>query len=251
LIIAVSVLMVAGCKTELYTNLDQRQANEMVMTLKQHGILAERVIGKADRVSVVIDPGDFAEAITILDDNGLPRQQFATLGEVFKRDGLVSSPAQERAQMIYALSEELSKTVSDIDGVLTARVHLVLPENNPLREQSLPSSASVFIRHRATTKMDSLVPQIKMLVANGVAGLSYEKVSVVLLAVQAQANERAVTSQRQDVLRAGILSLGWWSGWMWLGLGAAVVLLAGIGGFLVWRYRRVYPLQTSQVAKSS
>ena len=105
------------------------------------------------------------------------------MGQVFKKDGLVSSPMQERAQMIFALSQELSRTVSEIDGVLSARVHLVLPENDPLRQQLVPSSASVFIRHRSNMPVGNLVPQVKMLVANGVAGLSYDKVSVVLVPV--------------------------------------------------------------------
>ena len=108
------------------------------------------------------------------------------MGQVFKKDGLVSSPMQERAQMIFALSQELSRTVSEIDGVLSARVHLVLPENDPLRQQLVPSSASVFIRHRSNMPVGNLVPQVKMLVANGVAGLSYDKVSVVLVPVDAQ-----------------------------------------------------------------
>ena len=116
------------------------------------------------------------------------------MGQVFKKDGLVSSPMQERAQMIFALSQELSRTVSEIDGVLSARVHLVLPENDPLRQQLVPSSASVFIRHRSNMPVGNLVPQVKMLVANGVAGLSYDKVSVVLVPVDAQK-----ASQGQDL----------------------------------------------------
>src|SRR4029078_13117125 len=108
------------------------------------------------------------------------------MGQVFKKDGLVSSPMQERAQMIFALSQELSRTVSEIDGVLSARVRLVLRENDPLRQQLVPSSASVFIRHRGNMPVGNLVPQVKMLVANGVTGLSYDKVSVVLVPVEVQ-----------------------------------------------------------------
>jgi type III secretion protein J len=104
------------------------------------------------------------------------------MGEVFKRDGLVASPVQERAQMIFALSEELSRTVSEINGVLSARVHVVLPENDPLRRDLVPSSASVFIRHEASLPINDLIPQIKTLVSNSIAGLSYEKVSVVPVA---------------------------------------------------------------------
>jgi type III secretion protein J len=266
---------VASCKSDLYTNLDQRHANEIVATLRQHGIPADRSVGKGDRISVSVDESRFAEAVAVLKDNGLPREEFATLGEVFKRDGFVSSPAQERAQMIYALSQELSRTVSEIDGVLSARVHLVLPENDPLRQQLVPSSASVFIRHRASIPFNDLVPQVKMLVANGIAGLSYDKVSVVLVPVAEQApiarNDRENESgagQQAESGRNGLVV----AYWPLYGLaGVALALIVGlvlvllrqnphiyqyihqlIGRALVlFRWKpRVYPLDPADVEKS-
>ncbi len=154
----------------------------MVAALLERGIPAGRVAQKGGQMTVVVDDARFAEAVKLLNESGFPKDRFANMGEVFKRDGLVASPVQERAQMIYALSEELSRTVSEIDGVLSARVHVVLPENDPLRRDLVPSSASVFIRHEASLQINNLIPQIKALVANSIAGLSYEKVSVVPVA---------------------------------------------------------------------
>ena len=147
--VLLAALLLSACDAELYNNLDQRQANEMVAALQQRGIPAQRVVVKGGQYTIVVDKGRFADSIAILNEAGLPKQEFQTMGQVFKKDGLVSSPMQERAQMIFALSQELSRTVSEIDGVLSARVHLVLPENDPLRQQLVPSSASVFIRHRS------------------------------------------------------------------------------------------------------
>ena len=235
------LLALAACKSDLYTNLDQQQANEMVSMLRQHGIAAERVAGKGDRVTVSVDDSRFSDAVAILNDNGLPKQQFASLGDVFKRDGLVSSPVQERAQMIYALSQELSSTVSSIDGVLSARVHLVLPENDPLRQQLIASSASVFIRYHANVPMADLVPQIKMLVANGVAGLAYDKVSVVLVPVKE--NEPAAAGAQPDPAARKLARDGLFlAAWPLYG----VVALAALGALalMLWRQRqRIYPLQ--------
>jgi type III secretion protein J len=245
-------LLLSACETELYNNLDQRQANEMVATLQQRGIPAQRVAVKGGQYTVVVDKARFAESITILNDAGLPKQEFQTMGQVFKKDGLVSSPTQERAQMIFALSQELSRTVSEIDGVLSARVHLVLPENDPLR-QLVPSSASVFIRHRSNAAVGNLVPQVKMLVANGVAGLSYDKVSVVLVPVDSQ-----TSSQGQDLEMVSFFGL-WMQRdnlgqamWMFFGLVALVVLLAGGLGFVLYRRGgRVYALGSSRAGSSS
>jgi type III secretion protein J len=229
-------------QTPIAEDLDQRHANQIVATLRQHGIPADRSVGKDDRISVSVEESRFAEAVAVLNDNGLPKQDFVTLGEVFKRDGLVSSPVQERAQIIFALSQELSRTVSEIDGVLSARVHLVFPENDPLREQLVPSSASVFIRHQASTSMNDVVPEVKMLVANGVAGLSYDKVSVILVPVAARGP--AIRNDQGIELEA----LAGWPLYSFVAL-ALVGWLAFL--FLLWRYRaRAYQLRLANVVKS-
>ena len=248
-----AALLLSACKAELYTNLDQRQANEIAATLLQHGIPAQRVAVKGGQYTVVVDNERFAESIAILKEAGLPRQEFQTMGQVFKKDGLVSSPMQERAQMIFALSQELSRTVSEIDGVLSARVHLVLPENDPLRQQLVPSSASVFIRHRSNMPVGNLVPQVKMLVANGIAGVSYDKVSVVLVPVDMQKANQGLDLEM-------VSFFGLWmhrdnvgqAMWMFFGLVALVVGLAAALGFVLLRRRgRVYALGSSRPGSSS
>jgi type III secretion protein J len=156
--------------------------------------------------------------------------------------------------MIFALSQELSRTISDIDGVLSARVHLVLPENDPLRQQLVPSSASVFIRHHANMAMNDLVPQVKMLVANGVAGLSYDKVSVILVPVEAHGPATA-----RDDRRAGSLAQSRGRGdslfvadWPFYSLALLASAFLGVVGFVFWRQRqRVYQLRPDDVVKPS
>jgi type III secretion protein J len=251
-VVVIGAVSVASCKSDLYTNIDQRHANEIVATLRQNGIPADRSAGKGDRISVSVEESRFAEAVAVLNDNGLPKQEFVTLGEVFKRDGLVSSPVQERAQMIFALSQELSRTVSEIDGVLSARVHLVLPENDPLRQQLVPSSASVFIRHHASMPMNDLVPQVKMLVANGVAGLSYDKVSVVLVPVAVRGsvvrNDRGVEPGARAWGRGNGLFV---ADWPLYSLAALAMALVSALAFAWWRHRpRVYQLDPADVVKS-
>ncbi|MET3581334.1 type III secretion protein J [Mesorhizobium robiniae] len=250
-----TLLFLQACSVELYTGLSQQQANEIVATLVRNGISAERTPEKDGKMKVTVGEGNFAEAMALLNDHGLPKQEFATLGDVFKRDGLVSSPVEERAAMIFGLSQELSRTISDIDGVLTARVHLVLPENDPLRQKLVPSSASVFIRHQAATSMENLIPQVKMLVANGVAGLAYDNVSVVLIPVAAPP-ERPATAPplasffglqvHPDSLTATM--------WIVYGLGAAVLVLSAllVNQLLNRGRRRVYALnQTTLPARHS
>jgi type III secretion protein J len=242
--VLVCTLTLAACKVDLYTNLDQQEANKIVATLLRHGIPADRSVGKDHRFIVAVDNGAFAEAMNVLEQNGLPKQDFANLGDVFKKDGLVSSPVQERAQMIFALSQELSRTISDIDGVLSARVHLVLPENDPLRQQLIPSSASVFIRHRSAMSVENLVPQVKMLVANGIAGLSYDKVSVVLVPVDTNENMEHPDPGFTTFMGAWVQSDSLPQiAWTFYILIAVIIAQAAALAALVWRqHRRPYRL---------
>lgn len=178
LLIGMLASLLQACDMDLYTNLSERDANAMVAVLLRDGIPATRKVQDNGQLKVVVDEQRFAEAMTLLDNAGLPQQSFSNMGEVFKGNGLVSSPVQERAQMIYALSEELSHSVSQIDGIVSARVHVVLPDNDLLKRVISPSSASVLVRYDPGTDINTLIPQIKTLVANGISGLSYDGVSV-------------------------------------------------------------------------
>ena len=126
-------LILAACNVDLYSKLSEGEANEIVALLIRNGISANRVFAKDGSSVVRVDDTSFADAMAVLSDAGLPRQKFASIGDIFADNKLVSSPTEERARFIYALSQELSKTLSEIDGVLAARVHLVLPKNDPLQ----------------------------------------------------------------------------------------------------------------------
>ena len=76
---------------------------------------------------------DFPSAVRALKAQGYPRENFESMGKVFKREGFVSSPLEERARLSYSMSQEIANTINNIDGVITARVHLVMPEQNPLQ----------------------------------------------------------------------------------------------------------------------
>ncbi len=175
------LLILAGCgNVQLYTNQPEQTINEMLALLLHHGLPAHKKPGEKGTWNLVVKKEEFAAAMDVLLSYGYPQDEYDSMGEVFKRQGLVSSPREERVRFMHALSQSLAKTISKIDGVSSARVHLVIPEPNPLLDTQLPSSAAVFVKHSHESNIGGFIPQIKQLVQHSIPGLAYEKISVVL-----------------------------------------------------------------------
>lgn len=178
-----AVLVLTGCKAEIYQGLSENQANSMLAVLLRHGISAEKVAAKND-FSIAVEEKQIVQALEILRENSLPREDFQNLGQVFAAQGMISSTTEEQARLAYALSQELADTFSRIDGVLTARVHVVLGQTDLGTGNVTPPSAAVFLRHTPESQATRLIPHIRELAANAVPGLMQDRVSVMLVPVR-------------------------------------------------------------------
>jgi type III secretion protein J len=177
----IMTLVLSACGTqELYTNLSEEHANEMVAVLMQADITAEKSAGKEGKWSIAVDQGEFAKAVDVLRARGLPHQQFETLGTVFQPGGITETPLAQRARLVFAKQQELERMIGEIDGVVSAPVQLAMPEPDALSQEIKPSSASVLVKYRPGFDLRSKAGSIKSLVASAVEGLSTDRVSVVL-----------------------------------------------------------------------
>jgi type III secretion protein J len=210
----------SACSKQLLGSLDEMSANQLVSTLRVEGVAAEKSAAgeKAWKVSVPDD--QFAEAVQIMERHNLPAQQFQGLGQVFKKESLVSTPTEERARLIHAVSQELEHSLLEIDGVLVARVHPVILPHDPLNPKRSTATASVLIKYRAGMDITGRESMVRSLVAAGVEGLSYDDVRVVMVPAEA----RAPATRPAAAARAGANS--WFSQIPPLFLGGMAALLA-------------------------
>jgi len=172
--VLVIALLATGCaRSPLYSDLTEAQANEVQATLLGAGIDARKdPMAKGKGWLISVGQGDIPRAVGVLSSAGLPREPLRTLGEVFPREGFVSSPLEERARYVFALSQEVEETLLQLDGVVGARVHIAMPEHNVLEDKPPSASASVVIIERPGADLEARETDIKAIVTDGIEGLT-------------------------------------------------------------------------------
>ena len=217
-------LCLAGCRAELYQNLQESTANELLAALLERGVAAEKVNRGKNGFAVTVDREEMLRALEILRDLGLPKPAYEGLGVVFRREGLMSSPLEERARFSYALSQELAASCVRLDGVVSARVHVVLREKDILTGAVTPASAAVMLRHTPDAPIDHYIPQIRSLVVQAVPDVEPDRVSVLTFPVMGDVTRPVPPPARSNAIE------------LWLILLFPAGLLAG--GGIVWLFLR-------------
>ena len=212
------MLLLSACKAEVYSGLTEEQANLMLSALLKRGITVSKESMGKNGFAILVEQDQMVQALEILRENGLPHEKFQSLGDVFKGQGMISSPMEGEARLAFALSQELSNTFARIDGVLSARVHVVLGKVDEAINLRVAPSVSVFIRYNSDSGVVTMVPKIRELSAHAVPGLGVDNVTVMLVPV------------RETVTVPSVVSSSWQETYMFPGLlGAALV---GAGGAL-------------------
>jgi type III secretion protein J len=163
----------AGCeKAPLYSSLSEYQANEVQAALLAARIDAQKeALVKSKTWSITVAHDEIPQAMAVLNAAGLPREPLRTLGDVFPKEGFVSSPLEEHARYVFALAQEVQQTLMQLDGVVDVRVHIALPEPNVLDDKPQSTSASVVIIQRPGATLESRETDIKAIVTDGIEGL--------------------------------------------------------------------------------
>ncbi|MBS0624433.1 MAG: type III secretion inner membrane ring lipoprotein SctJ [Verrucomicrobia bacterium] len=193
LISLVALLILASCSTNhtIVNNLDEREANEIVVFLASKNIVAQKVVaaatgvgaqGPSNMFNISVAADRATDAMAILNRYGLPRRKGTSLLELFAKSGLMSTDREETIRYQAGLAEELKNTIRKIDGVLDADVQISFPptETAPGAAPQRPTAA-VYIKHQGVLEDPNshVEMKIKRLVSSSVQNLDMNSVSVI------------------------------------------------------------------------
>lgn len=160
----------------LYGRLDPADAADIVAALDADGVRYE-VGGGGTTIHVA--RADVHRVRMNLASQGLPSG--GSVGfEIFDRGNFGISDFVQRTNYLRAIQGELARTISQLDGVRSARVMVVMPENRLLvTDATRHSTASVLVETGGGQLQTEAVNSIRNLVANAVDGLKVDDVVVV------------------------------------------------------------------------
>jgi flagellar M-ring protein FliF len=160
----------------LYGGLDEKEAASIVQHLEAESIAYEIRHGGS---AIFVPQNSVYKARMDVVANGTVGGD-AVGFEIFDKNSFGASDFIQRTNFIRAVQGELARTITQLKGVRSARVMVVMPENRLLvSQQRSETTASVFIDVGGIRLMDSAVLSIQALVANSVEGLERSRVTVV------------------------------------------------------------------------
>jgi flagellar M-ring protein FliF len=122
----------------------------------------------------------FQEARMLLASKGLPRTEASGMDNLKDMPAMTTSQFMEQVRYNNAMEQELARSIVQIGGIKTARVHLAAPKQSVFVRDRAPTKASVIItRLPGRTISSANVQAIIQLVASSVPYLAPENVSVV------------------------------------------------------------------------
>lgn len=160
----------------LYGNLGQQDAAQIAQALETNGI-PYKLDGTTGQITVPADR--VHDARLQLAGQGLPEGDggFAVMS---KDPGFGVSQFMEGARYQHALETELARTISNLQQVEGARVHLALPRQSAFIRDRRPPSASVFVQLKPGRRLETeQVTAIGNLVASSIPELEAEQVTIV------------------------------------------------------------------------
>ncbi len=189
----------------LYTDLSTIDSGAVAAKLEETQIPYEI---SADGSRILVPGNDVGRARMLLASAGLPNG--GSMGyELFdKQSGFGTTNFVQNINQIRALEGELSRTISSIDTIRSARVHIVLPQRQKFSREERQPSASVVLGVNGGAVVDrTQIVAVQSLIASAVPGLKSNHVSVLdsngnLLAKGGVEDDELLSLKTEDLRRS-------------------------------------------------
>ncbi|HIG29684.1 MAG TPA: flagellar M-ring protein FliF [Verrucomicrobiales bacterium] len=172
-------VLIWGGRTDyslLYGNLDTAEAGRVTQALDSSSVQYKISQGGG---AIYVPSSQVHQMRMQLATQGIPKGEGIGY-ELLDKNTLGMSDFMQHANYNRAVQGELARTISKFNGIDSARVMIVSPENRLLIDPGRHPTASVFLTMRRMSRPASeTVSAIQMLVANSIEGLSVNHVSVV------------------------------------------------------------------------
>ncbi len=171
----------------LLQELDQHDANAILVVLAKNGIKAEKkAIEKQQAVTwtITVSGGNEQAARELLVVNNLPKQKQLGLSGVCKDTGLIPTPKMEKCREMLALKGEIINSLESIPGVVDADAVVNIPDKEDFPDANTPvmrPSASVVVQIDPALKESPVEEgKVQQFVANAVTGMDVHDVAVII-----------------------------------------------------------------------
>lgn len=159
-----------------FTDVSGKDGAAIVTYLKENNIPYELDNGGA---TIRVPAKQVYDVRLALAGEGLPGQ--GTIGfEIFDTAGLGMTDFIQQVNYQRALEGELARTISEMNPINSARVHIVIPQPTLFSEQEEDTTASVVLELKTGQQLDKeQVQAISHLVSSAIEGLAKENLTIV------------------------------------------------------------------------
>ncbi len=160
----------------LYSNLESEDASEIVDYLNSQKIEFQLT---DNGTTIQVPQEKVYEIRLMLAGRGIPNS--GVIGyEIFDNNNLGMSDFMQKLNYKRALEGELSKTISEGQGIKSARVQIVIPEKSVFKDEQKEATASIVLTLSGNYDINkSTINAIQHLVAGSVEGLKPGNVTII------------------------------------------------------------------------
>lgn len=178
--VAIGMTLYSSIREPVYKPLDYQinQSNiaSVVDTLDKAGITYK--IDESNGI-VLVDQASVQIAKLKLAAAGIAKDDSFNFSYLNTQGGIGNSQFQENARYARALESDLSRTISGIEGISNAKVHIAMPQNNLFSDENHKPTASIVVNMAPGFSSDKdKIRAIIQIVASSVPGLDPQDVAI-------------------------------------------------------------------------